>query len=437
MNHLDRRNFLQITGAGLAATSLPKETYAAPPGDSQASEKPNVVLIISDDQGFPDYGFMGHPQIQTPNIDRLASQSVVFTRGYVTTALCCPSLATLLTGLYPHQNKITGNDPVEKEKRPLWYEAFERSPRFPAMLADAGYVSFQSGKYWMGHYSRAGFTDGMTTQGRHGDDGLVIGRSTMQPIYEFIDQAQKDKNPFFVWYAPFMPHLPHTPPKDLEEKYKSAGDNAQYYAMCEWFDQTCGQLLDYLDQRNLSENTVIIYLADNGWPQPYKGSPYELGVRTPIMIRWPGKYKPRRDDENLANNIDIAPTILAACGIQPPPEMPGVNLLDSSSVAARDIIFLENFAHDMADLNDVAKSLRARSCIQGDWKLIVWQEKQPELRTSGKAKPEADIELFHLKDDHFEKTNLAEKYPDQVAAMKKRIDEWWNPMDETANGRQD
>ncbi|MBN2328736.1 MAG: sulfatase [Candidatus Omnitrophica bacterium] len=429
MNNLDRRNFLQITGAGLASTSFSQGAHAAQKNDSKSSDQPNVVLIISDDQGFTDYGFMGHPVIQTPHLDRLANQSVVYTRGYVTTALCCPSLSTLLTGLYPHQHKVTGNDPVDIEKRHLWYEAFERCSHLPALLADAGYVSFQSGKYWMGHYSRAGFTDGMTTKGRHGDAGLEIGRSTMQPIYKFIDQAQKDKKPFFVWYAPFMPHLPHTPPQDLEEKYRSAGEKAKYYAMCDWFDQTCGQLLDHLDQRNLSENTIVMYLADNGWPQPYKGSPYELGVRTPIMIRWPKKYDHKMDVENLANSIDIAPTILTACGIQPPAEMPGVNLLDFSSVAARDMIFLENFAHDMADVNDAAKSLRARSCIQGDWKLIVWQENQPELRTSGKAKPVANIELYNLKEDPFEKINLAEKHPDKVDALKKCLDEWWNPMD--------
>ncbi len=420
---VNRRNFLQTAGTGLAASAVLGKSYAA----NTSSKQPNVVLIISDDQGFPDYGFMGHNTVRTPNIDRLASQSVVFTRGYVTTALCCPSLSTLLTGLYPHQHRITGNDPVNKEERHLWYEAFEQCPRLPAILSESGYASFQTGKFWMGHYSRGGFTDGMTTEGRHGGPGLVIGRDTMQPIYDFIDESQKADKPFFLWYAPFLPHLPHNPPERLLKKYQSAGENAAYYAMCEWLDETCGALFDFLEQRNLDENTVVIFLADNGWPRPFKGSPYELGVRTPIMIRWPGHVKPQRDEEHLASNVDIVPTILSVCGLQPTAEMPGLNLLDREAVTERNTIFLENFAHDMAELDEPVQSLRARSCIQGDWKLIVWKVPQPELRTSGKLKPDADVELYNLKDDPFEKNNLAEAHPERVNEMKKMIDEWWNP----------
>lgn len=428
--NINRRNFLQLTGAGIASSTLTPKTHALQANNSSKSKQPNIVLIISDDQGFTDYGFMGHDTIKTPHIDNLAQQSVVFTRGYVTTALCCPSLATLLTGKYPHQHRITGNDPVQKEERHLWYDAFESCNRLPAMLAEAGYVSFQSGKYWMGHYSRAGFTDGMTTEGRHGGPGLVIGRKTMQPVFDFIDNAQEENNPFFLWYAPFLPHLPHNPPQEILDKYKDAGENAEYYAMCDWFDQTCGELLNHLDKRKLSENTIVIYIADNGWPRPYKGSPYELGVRTPIMIRWPDHLKPRMDKVNLANSIDIVPTILHACGLTPPDDMPGLNLLDSQAVSNRETIFLENFAHDMAELDAPEKSLRARSCIHGDWKLIVWEKEQPDLRTSGKLKPEADIELFNLKADPLEKNNLAQKHPIKVNALKKLINEWWNPKRE-------
>ncbi len=420
MKKLNRRHFLQISGAGAVALSGSTQTHAT------SSMRPNVVLIISDDHGFTDYGFMGHDTIQTPNIDQLAKQSVTFTRGYVTTALCCPSLATLLTGLYPHQHRVTGNDPIDKDERHLWFEVFEQCPRLPAMLAEAGYLSFQSGKYWMGHYARAGFTHGMTDQGRHGGPGLEIGRSTMQPLYDFMDEAGEKQKPFFVWYAPFLPHLPHNPPESILKKYESAGENAKYYAMCDWFDQTCGELLDYLDQQDLAKNTIVIYIADNGWPRPYKGSPYELGVRTPIMFRWPEKLEPEFDP-NLANSIDIVPTIITACGLTPPDEMPGINLLDREQREQRDTIFLENFAHDMADVDHPEKSLRARTIIQGDWKLIVWEEEQPDFRISGQPKPEADRELFNLKDDPLEKENLVEKHPEKVRTMEERLDQWWDP----------
>ena len=426
MTGTTRRDFLKTAGLGIAAALAP-ETAAAAPADNKP---PNVILIISDDQGYTDYGFMGSGAVRTPRLDKLASESLVFTRGYVTTALCCPSLATMLTGLYPHQHKVTGNDPVRRNERGKVYEAFEKCPRLPAMLARAGYVSFQTGKFWMGHYSRAGFTGGMTVSGRHGGAGLKIGRTTMKPMFDFIDKARADRKPFFVWYAPFMPHTPHNPPRRLLRKYAGAGDRkkAAYYAMCEWFDETCGQLLDHLDKRGLAGDTVVVYICDNGWPRTAKGSPYELGVRTPIMIRRPGRVKPKMNKTTLASSIDLVPTILSVCGLEPTGEMPGINLLDPAAAARRDTIFLENFSHDMADVNRPAASLRARSCIQGDWKLILWQNPLPKVRTHNHArKPGKDVELYNIATDPTEKTNLAGKHPQKVAALTKRINGWWSP----------
>ena len=391
------------------------------------AEKPNVVLIISDDQGFTDYGFMGHEVIKTPNLDRLASESVLYTRGYVTTALCSPSLATLLTGRYPHQHRMTGNDPVRKSERARWYRAFEKGPRLPAMLSEAGYVSFQSGKYWLGHYSRVGFTEGMTVKGRHGEAGLAIGRKSMKPVFDFIDDATSKRKPFFLWYAPFLPHTPHNPPQRLLDKYAESGENAKYFAMCEWFDETCGQLLDRLEQKGLKENTLVVYICDNGWPRPAKGSPYELGVRTPIMLRWPGHVSPRKDETNLANSIDIVPTILHACQANVGKPFPGINLLDKTAVCERDTIFGENFSHDMVNFDRPADSLRSRTCIQKNWKLIEWQATQPKVRISGREKPDVDIELFDLDADPFEKRNLADRNPEKVAALQKKLDQWWDP----------
>jgi len=209
-HRVKRTLFLLTTGLLFAAC-----TFAAKP--------PNVVLIISDDQSWTDYGFMEHEAIETPNIDRLARQSRLFKRGYVPTSLCCPSLATLITGLYPHQNGITGNEPPIPSggKNTDQYRSqvqecvgfIDTMPTLPMLLAKRGYVSQQSGKWWQGHYSRGGFTHGMThgdpkRRGRHGDEGLKIGREGLQPIFDFIDDAG-DK-PFFVWYAPFLPHKPNT-----------------------------------------------------------------------------------------------------------------------------------------------------------------------------------------------------------------------------------
>src|SRR5919109_3090806 len=163
-----------------------------------AGERPNVVMIVADDQGWPDFGFMGHKEIKTPNLDKLAAASALFPNGYVPTSLCRASLATLLTGQYAHQHKICCNDPPDGVDRAKMHPFIKVAPSLPRLLKAAGYVSLQTGKFWEGHYSNAGFTHGMTTKGRHGDAGLVIGRKTMRPIYDFTD-GTKGK-PFFVWY---------------------------------------------------------------------------------------------------------------------------------------------------------------------------------------------------------------------------------------------
>src|SRR5262249_1707644 len=160
----------------------------------------------------------------------LAAESAVFPRGYVPTSLCRASLATLLTGLYGHQHKICCNDPPDGVDRAKMHPFIEQAPSLPRLLGQVGYASFQTGKFWEGHFSNGGFSQGMTTKGRHGDDGLVIGRKTMQPIYDFI--ASHRAQPFYVWYAPMMPHQPHTPPDRFLNRYAVDGSNeklAKYY----------------------------------------------------------------------------------------------------------------------------------------------------------------------------------------------------------------
>ena len=192
-----------------------------------------------------------------------------------------------------------------------------------------------------------------------------------------------------------MPHEPHNPPPKLLENYRTKTDSlpvARYWAMCEWFDQTCGQLLDYLDKRNLAESTLVVFLADNGWIQnPDKGgyapkskrSPYDGGLRTPIILRWPGHLAPRRDERTPVMSIDLAPTILAACGLRPTPEMQGVNLLDADALAGRKIIFGEVFTHSALDIHRPVTNLQYRWCIEGRWKLIVPHAGQRPRRAAG------------------------------------------------------
>ena len=410
-----------------------------------ADPLPNIVYIISDDQGWDDYSFMGHPHIKTPNLDKLAKQSLTFEHGYVPTSLCCPSLASLITGLYPHQHKITSNDPAPpqgmtkqqfqksggfQQGRELMNKHLEAVPTLPRMLSKQGYLSFQTGKWWQGNFKRGGFTHGMTHGERHGDEGLDIGRKTMQPIFDFVTEAQQKEKPFFLWYAPMLPHTPHNPPARLLEKYKpltKSIEEARYWAMVEWFDETCGTLLNYLDEQKLSENTIVVYICDNGWIQNPKGplsirskrSPYEAGIRTPIMIRWPGHITPEQSSDKVLS-IDIMPTILQAVGLKPTPEMSGINLLDAKARADRKTIEGAIYSHDSVDPENPGKSVRHRWIIDGDWKLIVPHVPADE---DGPGK----IELYNVANDPYEKTNLADKDSDEIVPLKKKLDAWWTP----------
>lgn len=403
-----------------------------------AAQPPNVVLIISDDQAWTDFGFMDHPVIETPHLDRLASQSLTYTRGYVPSSLCRPSLATLATGLYAHQHRITSNDPPRDLPREEFLRRrfeqianIDRVPTLARMLGEQGYVSFQTGKWWEGNHTRGGFTSGMThgdpqRGGRHGDQGLKIGRQGMQPIFDFLEAA--GERPFFLWHAPFLPHSPHNPPQRLFEKYKDKTDSphiARYWAMCEWFDETCGELLDYLDEKDLAKNTLVVFVVDNGWIQRpdsrayaprSKQSQYDGGLRTPIMLRLPGRIEPRRDDRRLANSVDLVPTILQACGLEPTADMQGIDLLDAEAVAARKVIFGEIFEHNAVDVRVPASSLKYRWCIDGRWKLVLPCEANV---------PDGVVELFDVLADPFEKENLAETNPARVDELRKKINAWW------------
>ncbi len=400
-----------------------------------AAEPPNIVLIVSDDHGWGDFGFMGSGVVHTPHLDRLADTSAVFPNGYVPTALCRPSLATLLTGLYGHEHKITGNDPPPGVDRAVMHKYLAAAPSVPRLLGEAGYASLQTGKFWEGHYSNAGFTHGMTTEGRHGGPGLVIGRETMQPVYDFI--AGHRGRPFFLWYAPMMPHTPHNPPERLLRKYTQEGRHewvAKYYAMVEWFDETCGGLLAYIDAMGLRENTIVIFLVDNGWiqnterqPHPTvpgrnvvfdpksKASPYDGGLRTPIMIRWPGRTQAGRYLD-LASAIDLAPTILEAAGLAKHPRMSGLSLLDVASGQApsleREALFGEIFLHDAVDLDVPAKNLFARWVRQGDWKLV--------MPAGG------DPELYNVVRDPFEEQDRAGAEQEIVRRLLQLLDGWWD-----------
>jgi len=420
-----------------------------------AEAPPNIVFILSDDQAYTDYGFMGHSLIKTPNLDKLAASGALFTRGYVPTALCRPSLATLATGLYAHQHKISGNDPapsLAKPDSPKYNDLRDRLiqhmdalPNLPKLLVERGYLAHQSGKWWEGSYKRGGFTHGMTRGfpekgGRHGDDGLKIGREGLQPVFDFVDLAQKEQKPFYLWYSPFMPHTPHNPPERFLAKYRDKVDSlevAKYYAMCEWFDETCGQLLDYLDKKGLTENTLVYYICDNGWIQdPHsknyaprsKQSPNEGGIRQPILISWPGKIKPGKYDD-LVSSIDLVPTLLKVAGARVPENLPGLDLMPlmtEGKKLERDTLYGEGFDHDVANVDKPEQSLLYRWAIEGQWKLLLTYDGELSPRyAKSHPREEKRPQLYDLKADPEENHNVAKEHPEIVKRLADKIAAWW------------
>ncbi|HIF33340.1 MAG TPA: sulfatase [Planctomycetaceae bacterium] len=442
--------------------------------ESRTPERPNVVMILADDQSFRDFGFMGNDVVHTPNLDRLAARSARYPNGYVPMSVCRPSLATLLTGLYPHQHGIHFNHPPPglREMRKMSARQYQTTrgeadyliqnvPTLPRILERNGYVCLQTGKHWENNYRTAGFTDGMTlgrpanrlghitgtrTQDNgdwvahgNGDAGLVIGRETMQPIYDFVDE-HAGVRPFFVWYAPFLPHFPFDAPDRFRRLYDGAdlpGHLLPYYAEVARFDETVGQLLGFLKQKGLLRNTLIVFVCDNGFrPDPTrherqdrrsKLTQYEDGLRTPILIRLDGQTRPS-DHPQLVHTVDLVPTILAALGLSSEitSRMRGRDLMPSATrrkeLADRPV-FGAIYPNDAVVLGRPSKHVRGRWVRAGRFKLVV----------PGAANNRLPMELYDLSHDPREALNLVEapQHVARVAEMKRLLDAWWTGADDS------
>ncbi|SEQ79081.1 uncharacterized sulfatase [Hyunsoonleella jejuensis] len=436
MNKLNKLGYILLLVICFSCGNKTKTSEAKTQESDKTNETPNIVFILSDDQSWTDYSFMGDENIETPRIDQFAKESLTFTQSYVPTPLCSPSLATIITGLYPKDHGILGNDKVYdrgnirgKERAEAYkpvISAFEKKTTLPDMLKEKGYLSFQTGKWWHGNHKIGGFDYGMThgdptRGGRHGDYGLEIGRKGLDTINSYVDLALKEKKPFFLWYAPFLPHRPHNPPQRLFEKYQKKTDSeylAKYWAMCEWFDETCGQLFDMFEEKGLTENTLFVYVCDNGWAQnPEKSgylkhskrAPYDMGIRTPIMYKWKGKITAKMDENTITSSIDMVPTVLDILGIEKPENLPGLSVLDEKALNERKGIFGEVYAHDF---DTIENSMYYNMAIFPPYKIIV----PDPVRKKGEV-----VQLFNIDEDPFEKNNIAEANPDIVKDLQDKI----------------
>lgn len=295
------------------------------------SRPPNVVLIIGDDHGWPYSGFMGDPIARTPNLDALAAQGTTFTNAHNPVSVCQPSLRALLAAVHTVQWRrktealasVLGRLPRRSEVAHFRTVARE--------LGRRGYRSWEGGKFWEGTFATAGFTHGLATSispGYFGSVGDQFGRegwsenTALAPLQAFLDEAADD--PFFLWVAPMLPHLPYDAPALFRAPYQQLGlSNAEvgYYANVSWLDALIGRLLAELQARGLRDDTLIIYVSDNGFEIDTmvgsghgKGTLYELGTRTPLIFNWPGNVPAGVIRDDLVSTLDVPATVLDFAG---------------------------------------------------------------------------------------------------------------------------
>jgi len=430
---MNRREFLRCLGQAGSAALLGSALAA------EAENRPNFVFILMDDLGWADVGCYGSAFYETPNIDRLARQGMRFTDAYAACPVCSPTRASILTGKYPATVDLT--DFIPGHWRPyakLVVPKFtQQLPSEEITIAEAlkgaGHVSACIGKWHLG-----GASSGPDKQGFDFVVSAVPNQSDKQAggltdkALEFIERS-KDQ-PFFLYLCHHTVHIPLEARKELIDKYTAklkpgqafpAQANPVYAAMVETMDESVGRVMARLDELKLADRTVFIFFSDNGGLHKIytgvgqfvtsnaplrgeKGTLYEGGIRVPFVVRWPGVATPGTVCSVPVSSVDLYPTMLAMAGVQGDPKhVPDgeslAPLLRQTGGLKRDAIFWHYpHYHHCAPCGAVR---------QGDLKLIENYE-------------DGALELYNLKDDLGEKSNLAAKMPERAAELRKRLDDW-------------
>jgi arylsulfatase/arylsulfatase A len=450
----------------------PRQTAAAPP----AGQRPNVIVMITDDQGYGDFGATGNPVFATPALDRLASQSASLAAFYVS-PVCSPTRASLMTGRWNYRTRVIdtylGRSMLEPDELTV-----------AEALQSAGYRTGVFGKWHLGDCyplrpQDQGFDESLVHRGgglaqpseppangsrytdpvlfRNGRETPTVGYCTdvyFNAAWEFIEQSAAEGKPFFTYIATNAPHGPfHDVPLDLLEEYRRrdlgqllATDAstqasprdldvlARIGAMIGNIDQNVKRLMDRLAARGWEENTIVVFLCDNGpntrrYVGPFRGMKsevYEGGVRSPCWLRWPARFAPGTTLAYPTAHVDLAPTLLAACGVEDPRRdtRDGRNLLPwlddpATPWLARPLVL-------QSHRGDAPTREHHYLVRHGDWKLV---------RNSGfgREQPAADAptELYCLADDPGERRDLAAAQPDVVARLKYLYRAWFDDVSHT------
>ena len=441
-------------------------------GGAQAAEssRPNIVVIMPDDQGYGDQGVTGNRVIRTPNIDALAQDSASMSDFYVC-PVCSPTRASLMTGRYHYRTRV-----VDTFKGRSMMEPDEIT--IAEILRDSGYATGIFGKWHLGdNYPLRPIDQGFDESYIHRGGGLAQpsepienGKRYTNPILfengkqiqtkgyctdlyfdaaiNFIDRCKADKTPFFVYLPTNAPHGPyHDVPNELYEYYKTTdlksimtGNRgnvdqlARIAAMIENVDQNVGKLDRHLRDQGLFENTIVIFLVDNGpnsqrYVGPFRGmkaTVHEGGIRSPLFVRWPARLTAGTVSDRISAHIDLLPTIVDAAGVDLPAE---------AKVDGRSLLpLLEGQQTEWPDRHLVLQVHRGDQPVRyhhmavrnQQWKLVhpsgFGKEKMPE---------NVPFELYDMSSDQGETVNLAEAKPDTFKAMLKAYDEWFDDVSGT------
>ncbi|APZ45563.1 N-acetylgalactosamine-6-sulfatase [Polaribacter reichenbachii] len=404
------------------------------------NKKPNIIIVLTDDQGWADVGFNGATDIPTDNLDRIAKEGVIFSNGYVSHPYCSPSRAGLLTGRYQARFGHDCNMPYEGEN-----DASVGTPLSEKMISEAlkeqGYRTAAIGKWHVGDHTDLqpnaqgfdhwfGFPGGaMNFWGKPDGPLKTIIRNGKKVAQEelsyltddFTDEAidfinKKDDKPFFIYLAYNAPHAPdHATDKYLKNtKHIEYGGRSVYAAMVNGVDIGVGRIDSLLKAKGIKENTIIAFLSDNGGRKHHadnrpnrghKGMLFEGGIKVPFFITWQNKIKSNQVYENPIISLDLFPTLIEAAGANSAKEtqLDGVNLMPYINKKNTSKPHEKLFWRSVGGFEYAVRI--------GDFKLYKSAYKEKTL-------------LFNLKTDPFERKDIAKEHPKKIAELEKAYTTW-------------
>lgn len=426
-----------------------------------SQKKPNIIYINVDDLGWKDVGFMGSTYYDTPNIDTLSKEGMVFTQGYAGAANCAPSRACLISGqntprhgVYTVSNSTRGNS---KERKiiptPNTEHITDAMFTIAEMLKASGYTTGTFGKW---HVTENPLNDGFDVniggneRGNPGGNGYTapynnlpnldkapVGENlTDRLTTEAINFVKKNKDqPFFLYLPYYAVHTPLMGKPELIEKYKNKGgsdgqDNPVYAAMVENVDINIGRLLKTIDKLKISKNTIVVFTSDNGGIRSIssqnplragKGSYYEGGTRVPYIVKWPNTIKAGSINNTPIVNLDFFPTFMEILNVKLPNKILDgksiLPLLKGNRMEDRPLfwhfpIYLDAYDQSKDDGRDPLFRTRPGSTVLFEnWKLHHYFEDNA-------------LELYNLESDLGERNNLANSNPEKAQELYKILDTW-------------